>query len=142
VAATFATASPRFACLQGVLNYYNTAANGLARCFTIEYVSSLRVFLQGYARMGLVVALGDTTLFSRRDILKKGRDWDAHYVTEYADLGLRLARAGYETVFIPSVPHEEANGSSSNWVSRSSSFSFLCSGHCHSSGSRLSSQSG
>jgi ATP-binding cassette subfamily C protein LapB len=37
---------------------------------------------------------------------------------------------------------EEMNGGFSNWVFGSSSFSFFLSGHCHSSGSRFSSQSG
>jgi len=35
-----------------------------------------------------------------------------------------------------------ANGGFSNWVFGSSSFSFFLLGHCHSSGSRFSSQSG
>ena len=120
VAATFATAGPRVACLQGVLDYYNSAANWLTRCFTIEYASWFRVVLPGYARMGLVVPLGGTTLFFRRDILEKLGGWDAHNVTEDADLGLRLARAGYQTVFIPSVTFEEANGRFWPWVKQRS----------------------
>ena len=120
VAATFATAGPRVACLQGVLDYYNSAANWLTRCFTIEYASWFRVVLPGYARMGLVVPLGGTTLFFRRDILERLGGWDAHNVTEDADLGIRLARAGYETVFIPSVTQEEANGRFWPWVKQRS----------------------
>ena len=120
VAATFAAAPPRVACLQGVLDYYNSAANWLTRCFTIEYASWFRVVLPGYARMGLVVPLGGTTLFFRRDILERLGGWDAHNVTEDADLGLRLARAGYETVFIPSVTEEEANGRFWPWVKQRS----------------------
>lgn len=120
VAATFANAGPKVACLQGVLDYYNSAANWLTRCFTIEYASWFRVVLPGYARMGLVVPLGGTTLFFRRDILENLGGWDAHNVTEDADLGLRLARAGYETVFIPSVTQEEANGRFWPWVKQRS----------------------
>ena len=120
VAATFATAGPQVACLQGVLDYYNSAANWLTRCFTIEYASWFRVVLPGYARMGLVVPLGGTTLFFRRDILERLGGWDAHNVTEDADLGIRLARAGYQTVFIPSVTQEEANGRFWPWVKQRS----------------------
>lgn len=120
VAATFAAAGPQVACLQGVLDYYNSTANWLTRCFTIEYASWFRVVLPGYAKMGLVVPLGGTTLFFRRDILEDLGGWDAHNVTEDADLGLRLARAGYETVFIPSVTFEEANGRSWPWVKQRS----------------------
>ncbi|SEQ56651.1 Type II secretion system (T2SS), protein E, N-terminal domain [Loktanella sp. DSM 29012] len=110
VADAFARADPRVACLQGVLDYYNSTTNWLTRCFTIEYASWFRVVLPGYARLGLVVPLGGTTLFFRRDILERLGGWDAHNVTEDADLGLRLARHGYRTAFIPSVTQEEANG--------------------------------
>jgi len=104
VAATFATAPPNVACLQGVLDYYNSSANWLTRCFTIEYASWFRVVLPGYARMGLVVPLGGTTLFFRRDILEQLGGWDAHNVTEDADLGLRLVRAGYRTCLLYTSP--------------------------------------
>ncbi|MFZ3580769.1 glycosyltransferase family 2 protein [Loktanella sp. DJP18] len=120
VAATFATAPPQVACLQGVLDYYNSSANWLTRCFTIEYASWFRVVLPGYARMGLVVPLGGTALFFRREILEGLGGWDAHNVTEDADLGLRLARAGFQTVFIPSVTFEEANGRFWPWVKQRS----------------------
>ncbi|MBU2357768.1 MAG: glycosyltransferase [Alphaproteobacteria bacterium] len=116
VAATFARADPQVACLQGVLDYYNSST----RCFTLEYASWFRVVLPGYARMGLVVPLGGTTLFFRRDILERLGGWDAHNVTEDADLGLRLARAGYRTAFIPSVTEEEANGRFWPWVKQRS----------------------
>ncbi|MBS1302982.1 glycosyltransferase family 2 protein [Loktanella sp. SALINAS62] len=120
VANSFANAAPDVACLQGVLDYYNSTANWLTRCFTIEYASWFRVVLPGYARLGLVVPLGGTTLFFRRDILERLGGWDAHNVTEDADLGLRLARQGYTTAFIPSVTQEEANGHAWPWVKQRS----------------------
>ena len=120
VARAFDRADPQVACLQGVLDYYNSGANWLTRCFTIEYASWFRVVLPGYARMGLVVPLGGTTLFFRRDILESLGGWDAHNVTEDADLGLRLARAGYRTEFIPTVTEEEANGRPWSWVKQRS----------------------
>ena len=42
--------------------------------------------------------------------------WDAHNVTEDADLGLRLARRGYTTTLIPTLTMEEANGRAWPWV--------------------------
>ncbi|KQI69001.1 hypothetical protein AN189_08585 [Loktanella sp. 3ANDIMAR09] len=120
VADAFARADPRVACLQGVLDYYNSTSNWLTRCFTIEYASWFRVVLPGYARLGLVVPLGGTTLFFRRDILERLGGWDAHNVTEDADLGLRLARHGYRTAFIPTVTQEEANGRAWPWVKQRS----------------------
>jgi len=120
VADHFARADPRLACVQGVLDYYNSATNWLTRCFTIEYASWFRVVLPGFAKMGLVVPLGGTTLFFRRDVLVELEGWDAHNVTEDADLGVRLARHGYRTEFMSSVTEEEANGRAWPWIKQRS----------------------
>ena len=120
VADRFARAAPDVACLQGVLDYYNSTANWLTRCFTVEYAGWFRVVLPGIARMGLVVPLGGTTLFFRREILDRLGGWDAHNVTEDADLGIRLARRGFRTEFIPTVTLEEANGRYWPWVKQRS----------------------
>tara|TARA_R110002051_G_scaffold264959_3_gene324906 strand:- start:12652 stop:13488 length:837 start_codon:yes stop_codon:yes gene_type:complete len=70
--------------------------------------------------MGFVVPLGGTTLFFRRNILEELGGWDAHNVTEDADLGVRLARAGYRTELINSVTGEEANGRAWPWIKQRS----------------------
>jgi cellulose synthase/poly-beta-1,6-N-acetylglucosamine synthase-like glycosyltransferase len=120
VAAHFANRGPEVACLQGVLDYDNDSANWLTRCFTIEYASWFRIVLPGLEKLGLVVPLGGTTLFFRRDILEKLGGWDAHNVTEDADLGVRLARAGYRIELIPTVTQEEANGRFWPWIKQRS----------------------
>ncbi len=116
VARRFAIEPPEVACLQGVLDYYNTSCNWLARCFTLEYATWFRLMLPGLARLGLVVPLGGTTLFLRRAAIEAVGGWDAHNVTEDADLGLRLARAGYRTELVASVTIEEANARLWPWV--------------------------
>lgn len=116
VVSRFQTAPENVACLQGILDYYNAKSNWLSRCFTIEYASWWRVLLPGVARLGLVIPLGGTTLFFRRPILEKLGGWDAHNVTEDADLGVRLARAGYVTELLPTVTYEEANCRIWPWV--------------------------
>ena len=116
VVTRFADAPANVACLQGVLDYYNSRTNWLTRCFTIEYATWWRVILPGIARLGLVVPLGGTTLFFRRDILEKIAGWDAHNVTEDADLGVRLARHGYVTELLPTVTHEEATSRPWPWI--------------------------
>jgi cellulose synthase/poly-beta-1,6-N-acetylglucosamine synthase-like glycosyltransferase len=108
------------ACLQGVLDYYNPRTNWLSRCFTIEYAGWFRLVLPGLARLGLVVPLGGTTLFFRRDVLDQLGAWDAHNVTEDADLGLRLARHGYRTELIDTVTFEEANCRPLPWIKQRS----------------------
>ncbi|WP_458790967.1 glycosyltransferase family 2 protein [Yoonia sp. MH D7] len=120
VALHFANCGPDVVCVQGVLDYYNDSTNWLTRCFTIEYATWFRIVLPGLARMGFVVPLGGTTLFFKRDILESLGGWDAHNVTEDADLGVRLARAGYHTELISSVTQEEANGRAWPWVKQRS----------------------
>lgn len=120
VARRFAVAPPEVVCLQGILDYYNPRTNWLARCFTIEYAAWFRAMLPGLARLGFVVPLGGTTLFFRRDKLEELGGWDAHNVTEDADLGLRLARHGYKTELIDTVTQEEANCRALPWVKQRS----------------------
>ena len=116
VAARFAMAPPQVACLQGILDFYNPKTNWLARCFTVEYAAWFRVMLPGLARLGLVLPLGGTTLFFRRTALESLGGWDAHNVTEDADLGLRLARHGFRTELIATVTEEEANCRLVPWI--------------------------
>lgn len=116
----FQRSGPEVACLQGMLDYYNPRTNWLSRCFTIEYAGWFRLVLPGLARLGLVVPLGGTTLFFRRDVLDRLGAWDAHNVTEDADLGIRLARHGYRTELIDTVTFEEANCRALPWVKQRS----------------------
>jgi len=111
---------PEVACLQGILDFYNPTRNWLARCFTIEYASWFRVILPGLERMGLPLPLGGTTLFFRRDALEKLGGWDAHNVTEDADLGMRLVRQGYRTELLQTTTYEEANCVALPWVKQRS----------------------
>ena len=116
VVTRFNEAPENVVCLQGVLDYYNARTNWLSRCFTIEYATWWRVILPGIAKLGLVLPLGGTTLFFRRDALEELGGWDAHNVTEDADLGVRLARHGYVTELLPTVTHEEATSRAWPWV--------------------------
>ncbi|MEM9198523.1 MAG: glycosyltransferase [Pseudomonadota bacterium] len=116
----FAEAPPQIACVQARLGYYNTAQNWLARCFAIEYASWFDVLLPGIQRLGMPVPLGGTSVFFRRRALEEAGAWDAHNVTEDADLGMRLARLGYKTRVIASTTLEEANCRPSAWIKQRS----------------------
>lgn len=116
----FAERGPEVACLQGVLDFYNARTNWLSRCFAIEYATWFRIVLPGLERMGFAVPLGGTTLFFRRAALEELGGWDAHNVTEDADLGIRLARRGYRTELIHTVTKEEANCRWWPWVKQRS----------------------
>ena len=116
VAGHFSRAPPETACLQGILDFYNPHANWLSRCFTIEYATWFRLVLPGLARLGCPIPLGGTTVFFRRGALDRVGGWDAHNVTEDADLGIRLARFGYVTDLVPLVTREEANNRAWPWI--------------------------
>ncbi|MGB3407492.1 MAG: glycosyltransferase, partial [Jannaschia sp.] len=64
--------------------------------------------------------LGGTTLFFRRKALERLGGWDAHNVTEDADLGVRLARRGLRTEILNTTTLEEANASPVAWVKQRS----------------------
>ncbi len=116
VARRFADAPPDLVCLQGILDYYNPRQTWLARCFTVEYATWFRVMMPGMRRLGFAIPLGGTTLFFRRSALERLGGWDAHNVTEDADLGFRLARHGYRTEMIATTTHEEAACHPRAWV--------------------------
>lgn len=120
VVGQFRASPPEVACLQGYLDYYNPRTNWLSRCFTVEYSGWFRLILPGIARLGLAVPLGGTTLFLRREVLEEVGRWDAHNVTEDADLGIRLARHGYRTELIATTTEEEANCRPLAWVKQRS----------------------
>ena len=116
VADYFAQADPQVVALQGRLNFYNTRATWLTRCFSIDYAAWFWVTLPVVQKLGWPVLLGGTTVFLRREALEAVGGWDAHNVTEDADLGIRLARAGYRTDLIDTVTFEEATANPKAWI--------------------------
>jgi cellulose synthase/poly-beta-1,6-N-acetylglucosamine synthase-like glycosyltransferase len=112
----FLAAPANVACVQGYLDFYNSRSNWLSRCFTIEYATWFRVILKGIQNIGLPIPLGGTTVFFRRSILEEIGGWDAHNVTEDADLGMRLARFGYRCEMVNTTTWEEANNIPLAWV--------------------------
>ncbi len=116
VAARFAAEPARTACIQCQLAYHNARENWLSRCFQIEYSIWFDVLLRGFRALGLPIPLGGTSVYFRRRALEAVGGWDAHNVTEDADLGMRLARRGYEVAVLSSVTEEEANCIAWRWV--------------------------
>lgn len=116
VTASFENADDDVACVQCRLDYYNSKTNWLSRCFTIEYAILFRVVLPGLERLGLPIPLGGTSVFFRRDKLEELGRWDAHNVTEDADLGIRLRSLGLRCICAPTTTFEEANFRMVPWV--------------------------
>ncbi|MDZ7628160.1 MAG: glycosyltransferase [Parvularculaceae bacterium] len=115
-AETFAAAPPDLACLQAKLNYYNAPENWLTQLFALEYCLWYDHLLPALDRIGAPAPLGGTSNIFRTEILIDAGGWDAHNVTEDADLGLRLAARGYRTAIIDSTTYEEANCRVPNWL--------------------------
>ncbi len=113
-------APSKVAAVQANLDFYNTDKNWLSRCFTIEYSAWFRVIMRGMQRLGLPLPLGGTSVFMRRNALEEVGGWDAHNVTEDADLGMRLARFGYRCEMVDSTTWEEANNVPVGWVKQRS----------------------
>ncbi|MGM0584483.1 MAG: glycosyltransferase [Pseudomonadota bacterium] len=116
VAEAFARAPARLACVQARLGFYNSAEGWLPRCFAIEYVTWFHLILPALRRLGFPVPLGGTSMFMRRRVLERLGAWDAWNVTEDADLGMRIARAGYETGLVDSETAEEAVARPLAWI--------------------------
>jgi glycosyltransferase XagB len=112
----FAAAPRELACLQAELAFYNPNENWLTRQFTVEYATLFKMVLPSLAHEGLPLLLGGTSNHFRTAILRHVGGWDPYNVTEDADLGLRLARMGYQTSVLDSVTYEEANTHLANWL--------------------------
>lgn len=115
-AAAFAAAPPSLVCLQARLAFYNPQENWLTRQFSIEYAALFDLLLPMLADNKMPLPLGGTSNHFRTSVLRKVGAWDAHNVTEDADLGLRLARFGWQVGVIDSTTHEEANCRFDNWL--------------------------
>ena len=107
-AARFAVAPANLACLQASLTIYNWQECWLSRQFAIEYAALFDVLLPALARFRLPLPLGGTSNHFRVGPLREVGAWDAYNVTEDADLGLRLARCGYQCGVLASTTREEA----------------------------------
>lgn len=107
---------PDTACFQARLAFYNGEQNWLARMFALEYAGWFAIMLPGLTRLGVPIPLGGTSNHFRTNVLRTAGAWDAHNVTEDADLGLRLARLGHAVAPLDSTTLEEANACLASWV--------------------------
>ena len=87
----------------------------LSRQFTLEYAALFRGLLPALDYLQLPIPLGGSSNHFRRDVLLKSGGWDPFNVTEDADLGIRLARLGYEVSVINSETMEEAPVTWRSW---------------------------
>jgi len=130
--AALQAAPDRLGCLQAQLNIYNSRTSWLTRgimaqtpglCaiipltrqFTIEYTALFDAILPTLEHLELPVPLGGTSNHFPRAVLDGVGGWDPYNVTEDADLGIRLARAGWHVGVLRSTTWEEAPPTFAVW---------------------------
>lgn len=104
------------ACLQAPLVITNASASPLSRMFAFEYAGLFRGMLPWLAGIGALLPLGGTSNHFRRSALIEVGGWDAHNVTEDADLGLRFKRFGYRVGVITHPTYEDGPEELSTWL--------------------------
>jgi glycosyltransferase XagB len=97
-----------FVCLQARLVIDNGADSWFARMASIEYAALFDAIKCGLAVDDLPVPLGGTSNHLKRHALSALGGWDAWNVTEDADLGYRISRAGWRVGDLSSNTFEEA----------------------------------
>jgi cellulose synthase/poly-beta-1,6-N-acetylglucosamine synthase-like glycosyltransferase len=113
---SFDAGDPHLACVQARLTIDNTRDNWITRLYTAEYAALFDVFLPGLAAWRMPLPLGGTSNHFRTETLRALGGWDPYNVTEDADLGIRLARAGYHTTLVQSSTYEEAPARLAPWI--------------------------
>lgn len=115
-ASHFHTAPRQVVCLQARLTFDNASENWLAKQFSIEYASLFGGILPMLDKARLPMPLGGTSNHFRTGTLRNLGGWDAHNVTEDADLGMRIYRRGLRAEVLDSTTFEEAACQPGNWI--------------------------
>lgn len=115
-AARFAAADARLACLQAPLRIEDPGFSlFLPSQFRLEYAAHFEVLLPALARWGLAFPLGGTSNHFKAAPLREIGAWDPYNVTEDADIGFRLAAAGYRLDVIQRPTWETAPTTPEQW---------------------------
>jgi glycosyltransferase XagB len=103
-------------CIQAKLNFFNQYTNLLTRWFSLEYATLYDLIMPGLDARHEPIPLGGTSNHIRLAPLVELGGWDPFNVTEDADLGIRLHKAGLRTIMMDSTTLEEANTQLPNWI--------------------------
>lgn len=115
-AARFAASEPNLACLQAPLRIEDPGFSlFLPSQFRLEYAAHFEVLLPALAKWGLAFPLGGTSNHFKVAPLREIGAWDAYNVTEDADIGFRLAAAGYRLGVISKPTWETAPTTWRQW---------------------------
>lgn len=108
-------AEPGLACLQAPLRI-DGVHDFLTAQFALEYAAQFETLLPALHRIGAPFPLGGSSNHFRTDVLRELGGWDAHNVTEDADLGFRLAAGGVKTGLLTAPTWEQAPQTLGQWL--------------------------
>ncbi|MCK0209142.1 glycosyltransferase [Starkeya koreensis] len=106
----------RVGCVQACLAIDNLADSWITRQFAAEYAAHFDVMLPMLGAYRLPLPLGGTSNHFRREAIEGVGAWDPYNVTEDAEIGVRLAGAGWRTAVIASATDEEAPRRMGSWM--------------------------
>lgn len=119
-AARFFADGDDLACLQAPLRIRSSRKSSpsplLDRQFAAEYAALFEIVMPAMARLGLPFPLGGTSNHFRVPVLRAVGGWDSWNVTEDADLGFRIWRAGYRLGVIHRPTYEPPPGPIQLWL--------------------------
>ena len=107
----FARHDDTLACLQAPLKVLPQQGDWLENQFALEYALLFTFILPCLGRANGALPLGGSSNYFRLSALRAVGGWDDYNLTEDADLGMRLAQAGYriDTLNLPTyenAPHQ------------------------------------
>lgn len=113
--ARFRDANETVVCLQAPLIADNAQTSWLASQWNLEYAVQFGLLLPSLSLYQMPLLIGGTSNHFRKETLLALGGWDAWNVTEDADLGMRIARAGLRSEVIAAPTYEEAPISLNAW---------------------------
>lgn len=106
--AAFRARPANLAVVQVPLQLHNGGDSWIARQFALDYAIHFRVWLPLLAQLRLPIPQCGASNYFRSRMLQEVGGWDAWKLAEDADIGIRLARFGYEAGMVSPAPLEEA----------------------------------
>lgn len=110
---------PALVCVQAPLRIRSAHPGRTAfvdQQFALEYAAQFEVVVPGLARLGLPFPLGGTSNHLGVAALREVGGWDSHNVTEDADLGFRLWKAGGKLGTLTRPTWETPPGGTDQWL--------------------------
>ncbi len=112
----FVSGPKSLAALQAPLVGTAKSGNWIAAQWQLEYAIDFELVKPAMAALGIPLPLGGSSNHFRTQSLRDVGGWDAWNMTEDADLGLRLARLGYEVSMITPLTREMAPDCFAIWL--------------------------